>query len=99
MQTARPTSRFAFSFLVVAGVTLAVVSAPVTAAFAQTIAPETLTAPAAAPLAAANEISLTAIPPRLGDIGEIKVKPGQKFQATARVTNTGSQPIEIESFA
>ena len=72
--------------------------------FAQTLAPETLTAaPAltADTLTAApkNTISLTAIPPRAGETGEIRVKPGQKFQTTIRVLNSGDQAIEIESFA
>lgn len=95
MSTARPHSRFALGCLLVAGMGLAVLSAPRAVAFAQSLEPEMLTA-AGAP---ANEISLTAIPPRLGEVGEIKVKPGQKFQATARVLNTGSQTVEIESFA
>lgn len=96
MRTARPHSRITLGCLVAIGLGLAVVSTPRAIAFAQTLTPETLAAPR---LASATEISLTAIPPRLGEVGEIKVKPGQKFQVTARVLNTGSEPVEVETFA
>lgn len=95
MSTARPHSRLALGCLIAAGVGLALMSSPRAIAFAQTLTPEVLTAPSGQ----ADEISLTAIPPRLGEVGEIKVKPGQKFQATARVLNTGSQTVEVETFA
>ena len=45
-----------------------------------------------------NSISLTAIPPRIGDLGEIKIKPGQKFQTTVRVFNSSDKDVEIETF-
>ncbi len=45
-----------------------------------------------------DSITLTAIPPRLGDDGDIKVKPGEKFQTSIRVTNNSDQAIEVESF-
>jgi hypothetical protein len=47
---------------------------------------------------AEDSISLTAMPPRVGELGEIKIKPGEKFQATVRVLNSSDKDIEIETF-
>ncbi len=92
MSTAHPHSRLALSSLVAIGLSLGLVSFhPIKQAFAQAVTPQLRDA-------GASEVSLTAIPPRLGEVGEIKVKPGQKFQATARVLNTGTEAVEIESF-
>lgn len=49
--------------------------------------------------AATDKISLTAIPPRLGEEGTLRVKPGEKIQATIKVRNSSSVPIRIESQA
>lgn len=45
-----------------------------------------------------SSVTLTAIPPRLGDEGEIKIKPGEKQQTQVRVTNNSDQTLDIESF-
>ena len=63
------------------------------------ISPDQVYAQTAFPMPTAeNSISLTAIPPRIGDLGEIKIKPGEKFQTTIRVMNSSVKDIEIESF-
>ncbi len=46
-----------------------------------------------------DELMLTAIPPRLGDDGSIKIKPGEKKQVEIRVINPTQQPISIETIA
>lgn len=45
-----------------------------------------------------SSVTLTAIPPRLGDDGDIKIKPGEKLQTEVRVTNNSDQPLDVESF-
>ncbi len=40
-----------------------------------------------------SNIALTAIPPRLGENGELKVAPGEKLQVQLRVKNISAQPI------
>ncbi len=56
------------------------------------------TLPTLVSAASANSISLTAIPPRVGDEGEIKIKPGEKFQTTVRILNTSDVELDVESF-
>lgn len=43
----------------------------------------------------AEQIGLTAIPPRLGDTFELRAAPGQVVQATVRVRNSSTQPMPI----
>lgn len=50
-------------------------------------------------LQAPSEITLTAIPPRLGDDGSLRLKPGEKTQIQLQVKNTSTQPITILSGA
>ncbi len=45
----------------------------------------------------AQQVSLTAIPPRIGEDFKLKAKPGEKVQTTIRIKNTSGQPIAIES--
>lgn len=40
-------------------------------------------------------LTLTAMPPRLGDDGEIKLKPGEKKQVALRVKNSSDQTVQI----
>jgi len=40
-----------------------------------------------------NNITLTAIPPRLGEDGKLKVSPGEKLQVQLRVKNLSSKPV------
>lgn len=44
-----------------------------------------------------GQITMTAIPPRLGDDFQLKAKPGEKIQTTVRIRNSSSQPITIKS--
>jgi hypothetical protein len=46
-----------------------------------------------------SQVTLTAIPPRLGDDGSLLLQPGEKKQVQLRVKNTSNQPIEIVSRA
>jgi|GEM_PF-1318311 len=63
------------------------------------VSPDQVYAQTAIPMPTAeNSISLTAIPPRIGDLGEIKIKPGEKFQTTVRIMNSSDKDIEVESF-
>ncbi len=50
-------------------------------------------------LQAPLEITLTAIPPRLGDDGSLHLKPGEKTQIQLQVKNTSSRPVTILSTA
>jgi hypothetical protein len=45
----------------------------------------------------ANELTLTAIPPRLGEDGTLKIKPGEKSQFSVRVRNASRQTITVDS--
>jgi hypothetical protein len=81
-----PTVFFASCLAVLIGLT------QVTTALAQTVPADT------APVGA-DAITLTAIPPRVGDTGEIRIKPGQKFQTTIRVFNGSSKDLNVETFA
>lgn len=45
-----------------------------------------------------DSVTLTAIPPRLGDDGDIFIKPGEKFQTSVRVTNNSEKNLDVESF-
>lgn len=45
--------------------------------------------------AAPEFLSLTAIPPRLGDTGELKAKPGGVIQTSIRVRNTSQSPVNL----
>jgi len=47
--------------------------------------------------AQSKTISLTAIPPRLGDTFDLRAAPGEVIQATVRIKNTSDQPMPIES--
>ncbi len=47
--------------------------------------------------AAANEVILTAIPPRLGEDNSIKLKPGEKTQVTVRVRNSTENTTRIQT--
>jgi hypothetical protein len=62
----------------------------------QVQAPSTQTTPQAA---APGEITLTAIPPRYGDVETLKIKPGEKKQIQVRVRNSSNQTVTVESFA
>jgi len=44
-----------------------------------------------------DQITLTAIPPRLGDDFKLTAKPGEKIQTIVRVRNNSNQPITINS--
>lgn len=44
---------------------------------------------------AQDQIALTAIPPRLGDDGSLKVAPGEKLQVQIRVRNISEQPVSV----
>lgn len=46
---------------------------------------------------ASNQITVTAIPPRLGDDFKLKAKPGEKIQTIVRVRNNSDQAITINS--
>lgn len=46
-----------------------------------------------------NQITLTAMPPRLGDDGSLTAKPGEKIQASVRVRNSSSEKIQISTSA
>jgi|GEM_PF-383593 len=46
-----------------------------------------------------DSITLSAIPPRLGDDRDLKAKPGETIQNTIRVRNSSDSPITINSFA
>ena len=48
---------------------------------------------------AENQLSLTAIPPRLGEDNTLTVKPGDTTQITLRVTNTSREAMTVESLA
>lgn len=45
------------------------------------------------------QVTLTAIPPRLGEDNSIRLKPGEKTQVTLRVRNSSSNPITINTKA
>ncbi|MBD3279485.1 MAG: hypothetical protein GF390_02110 [Candidatus Pacebacteria bacterium] len=45
-----------------------------------------------------NAISLTAIPPRLGDQGQIEIKPGEKHQAQIKIFNESQETLDVETF-
>lgn len=44
---------------------------------------------------AQDQISLTAIPPRLGDDGSLTAAPGEKIQVQIRVRNISEQPVSV----
>jgi len=44
-----------------------------------------------------DQITLTAIPPRLGDDGILKAKPGEKIQAIVRVRNASNEAVPIKT--
>lgn len=46
-----------------------------------------------------NQLVLTAIPPRMGEDGTLRLKPGDKTQVTLRVRNSSTQTIEIKTLA
>lgn len=46
---------------------------------------------------APDQITLTAIPPRLGDDNTLTGKPGEKIQATIQVRNSSAEPMTVES--
>ena len=48
---------------------------------------------------AQDQIALTAIPPRLGDDGSLKVNPGEKLQVQIRVRNISEQPVSVVTSA
>jgi hypothetical protein len=83
------------STAVCVGVGLALSSGLVTSAFAQTSQPNQ----PEASQPAAEEIILTAIPPRVGDNGELKAKPGEKIQTVIRVRNSSDKALAITSLA
>ena len=45
-----------------------------------------------------NQLTLTAIPPRVGDTGELLLKPGEKKQITVQVRNDSDKQLEVETF-
>lgn len=46
-----------------------------------------------------ENIKLTAIPPRLGEEGNLRANPGEKIQTIIRVTNVTETPVTIQSSA
>ncbi len=46
-----------------------------------------------------NEITLTAVPPRLGDDYSLTVKPGENLQTAIEVRNPADYPATVETFA
>jgi hypothetical protein len=48
---------------------------------------------------APDSVTLSAIPPRLGDEGNLKAKPGEKIQAVIRVRNSSQQAMTIQTTA
>lgn len=46
-----------------------------------------------------NEITLTAVPPRLGDDYSLVVKPGENLQTAIEVRNPSDYPATVETFA
>lgn len=48
---------------------------------------------------AEQQVGLAAIPPRLGDNGELFVKPGEVLQTAIKVRNISNQPVSIRSRA
>lgn len=87
--TARPhlhiirTSVFAITFV-------AVLSISASTLFAQTLdTTQTQT----------NQVTLTTIPPRYGENGELTIKPGEKTQIQVRVRNSSNQTLPIRSVA
>jgi hypothetical protein len=44
-----------------------------------------------------NQLTLTAIPPRLGEDNSIMLKPGEKKQVTIRVNNSSSETMKVRS--
>ena len=55
--------------------------------------------PVRAQQAAADLVSLTAIPPRLGEDGKLKLKPGEKAQIDLRVRNSSNKVVVVKSSA
>ncbi|KKU82768.1 MAG: hypothetical protein UY10_C0024G0004 [Microgenomates group bacterium GW2011_GWA2_47_8] len=55
--------------------------------------------PAQAQQAATDQVSLTAIPPRLGEDGKLKLKPGEKAQIDVRVRNSSTKVVSVKSSA
>lgn len=48
-------------------------------------------------IVSANSVSLTAIPPRMGDDFDLQFKPGETYQLVIRVRNSSNQALSIES--
>jgi hypothetical protein len=46
-----------------------------------------------------NEFTLTAIPPRVGEEGGLRIKPGEKTQITLKVRNASAHPLTVDSLA
>jgi hypothetical protein len=44
-----------------------------------------------------DQIVLTAIPPRLGDDGTLKAKPGEKIQTIVRIRNSSDKPLPVST--
>lgn len=44
-----------------------------------------------------NQLTLTAIPPRLGEDNTLMLKPGEKKQVTIRVNNSSSETVKVRS--
>lgn len=47
--------------------------------------------------ATAQQLTLTAIPPRLGDDSTLRAKPGEKIQIAVKVRNSSEFPLQIQS--
>lgn len=62
-----------------------------------TTAPVALPSPSPLLEIPTDQIVLTAIPPRLGDGGELKAKPGEKIQAMVRVRNSSNKPLAVRT--
>jgi hypothetical protein len=43
--------------------------------------------------------TLVAMPPRAGEDGQLKIKPGEKYQTNIRVRNVSDKPITLRSYA
>lgn len=48
---------------------------------------------------AGEQVSLTAIPPRLGDDGSLRMSPGEKKQVNIRVSNSSSDTVSVRTTA
>lgn len=96
------TVRVSVSSAIVLGAVIAQLWSPSSILRAQTIPANSTVAPSPSiePFSIpSTEISLTAIPPRVGDDFSLKAKPGETLQISVRVRNSSSSPVSIKSYA